>query len=312
MVVALGKDTEHWMLVKQRLAGIHNCCIYVASAFRRESDEDQSGSGFDLPTRSRIREKRTWPVVWEVAMSVLNKFGFLIVLCNHGRHRSLSLAYELSAFRARCWLVSMRDPDTLEKLDPNAVLDFITPYLVRHIDAFGSHPHPVVGIHVCRYGFDGTAWASNENSDAPPTRYRHLDIIRGNILIEIRPDEASTGWGFGILVIDGADGPIGWYPPAYVDPLDRWHFDGIENLYASLMVFQRDPRSDPAPQAHRGERALDRTCSICHGAYFGSGHCSNSPRCPRSRRRRWNQATIMTARREWQAEQRQRERQRGA
>ena len=213
MVVALGIYTEHWMMVKRAFPGIHNfihnCCMDVASAFRRESDEDPSGSGFDLHTRSRIRAKRTWPVVWEVAMSVLNKFGFLIVLCNHGRHRSLSLAYELSAFRAGCWLVSMRDPDRpSEKLHPNDVLDFITPYLVRHRDAFGSHPHPVVGIHVCRYGFDGTAWASNENSDAPPTRYRHLDITSGNILIEIRPDEASTGWGFGILVIDGADGPI--------------------------------------------------------------------------------------------------------
>ena len=305
----MGIYTEHWMLVKQRLAGIHNCCINVASAFRLESDEESRGSGFDLQTRSRMKKKRTWPVVWEVAMSVLNKFGFLIILCNHGRHRSLSLAYELADFRAGCCLVSMRNPERpSEQLHPNAVLDFITPRLVQHLDAFGSHPHPVVGIHVCCCEFDGTAWASNENFDAPPTKYRHLDLTPEDILIEIRPNEASMEWGFGILVCNGAESPIGWYPPSYVDPLD--------DLYASLMVFQRDPhhdpRSDPAPQAHRGERALDRTCLICHGAYFGSGRCSNSPRCPRSRRRRWNQATIMAARREWQAEQRQRERQGGA
>ena len=296
MVVALGIYTEHWMLVKQRLAGIYNCCINVASAFRLEAEEDTRGSGFDPQTRSRMKKKRTWPVVWEVAMSVLNKFGFLIVLCNHGRHRSLSLAYELSAFRARCWLVSMRDPDRpSETLHPNDVLDFITPRLVRHIGAFGSHPRPVVGIHVCRYGFDGTAWASNENFDAPPTKYRHLDLTPENILIEIRPNEASMEWVFGILVCNGAESPIGWYPPRYVDPLDH--------LYANLMVFQcdphHDPPSDPAPQAHRGERARDRTCWICYGAYFGSGLCSNSPRCPRSSRHRWNQSTIMAARREW-------------
>ena len=163
MVVALGIYTEHWMLVKQRLAGIYNCCINVASAFRLESDEDPRGSGFDLQTRSRMKKKRTWPVVWEVAMSVLNKFGFLIILCNHGRHRSLSLAYELADFRAGCCLVSMRNPERpSEQLHPNAVLDFITPRLVQHLDAFRGHPHPVVGIHVCRYGFDGTAWASND------------------------------------------------------------------------------------------------------------------------------------------------------
>ena len=305
----MGIYTEHWRLVKHAFPGIHNCCIDVTRAFRRESDEDPSGSGFDLHTRIRIMAKRTWPVVWEVAMSVLNKFGILIVLCNHGRHRSLSLAYELAAFRAGCRLISMRCPDRPSMMrHPNDVLRIITPRLAQYLDAFGGHPHPVVGIHVCRYGFDGTAWASNENPDAPPTRYRHLDITPENIVIEIHAEEASMEWGFGFLVKDGAAGPIGWYPPSYVDPMD--------DLYASLMVFQRDPhhdpRSDPTPQAHRGERALDRTCSICHGAYFGSGHCSNSPRCPRSRRRRWNQATIMTARREWQAEQRQRERQRGA
>ena len=56
MVVALGIYTEHWMLVKQRLGGIHNCCINVASAFRLESDEESRGSGFDLQTRSRMKK----------------------------------------------------------------------------------------------------------------------------------------------------------------------------------------------------------------------------------------------------------------
>ena len=51
MVVALGIYTEHWSLVQHAFPGIHNCCIDVARAFRRESDEDLSGSGFDLHTR---------------------------------------------------------------------------------------------------------------------------------------------------------------------------------------------------------------------------------------------------------------------
>ena len=230
-------------------------------------------------------------------MCVLREFGILIVLCNHGRHRSLTLAYEL-ATRTGCRLVSMRDRDRPSKmLNPSSVLQIITPRVRRHLEAFARYPHPVAGIHVCRYGFDGTAWASNENSGAPPTRCGHLDITSGNILVEIRPDEASTGWGFGILVIDGATGPIGWYPPSYVGPLDRWYFDGIEKLYASLMVFQPDQRSDPAPPAHRGD--WERTCVVCHSAYFGSGRCSNEPLCPRGRRRRWSETTLMAARCEW-------------
>ena len=63
MVVALGIYTEHWGLMKHAFPGIHNCCIDVTSACRRESDEDSSGSGFDLHTRIRIMAKRTWPVV---------------------------------------------------------------------------------------------------------------------------------------------------------------------------------------------------------------------------------------------------------
>mgnify|MGYP001442027811 CR=1 FL=1 len=92
---------------------------------------------------------------------------------------------------------------------------------------------------MCCYGFDGTSWAANENPDVLPTGYRHLDMVRKDILVESRcQGEESMGWGFGTLVIDGAAGPTGWYPRSYVAPIDRWHFDGIKNLYASLVVCQ--------------------------------------------------------------------------
>ena len=241
MVVALGTDTAHWRLVKNSFPGIHNCCIDVARALRREWNEDTSGSGFDADTRTRIMAKRTWPVIWEVAMCVLRAFGLLIILCNHGRHRSLTLAYEL-ATRTGCCLVSMRDRDRPSKmLNPSSVLQIITPRVRRHLEAFARYPHPVAGIHVCRNGFDGTAWAANENPDAPPTQYQHLDMVKKDILVESRcQGEEPMGWGFGTLVIDGAAGPTGWYPPAFVRPLDRWHFDGIKDLYASLVLFHHD------------------------------------------------------------------------
>ena len=168
MVVALGTDTAHWRLVKNSFPGIHNCCIDVARALRREWNEDTSGSGFDADTRTRIMAKRTWPVIWEVAMCVLREFGLLIILCNHGRHRSLTLAYELAA-REKCCLVSMRDRDRPSKmLNPCSVLQIITPRVRWHLEAFARYPHPVAGIHVCRNDFDGTAWAANEHLDAAP------------------------------------------------------------------------------------------------------------------------------------------------
>ena len=282
LVVALGTDTEHWRLVENSFPGIHNCCIHVANALRRERDEDASGSGFDAHTRTLIMAKRTWPVIWEVAMCVLREFGILIILCNHGRHRSLTLAYEL-AEREECCLVSMRDRDRPSKmLNPSSVLQIITPRVRRHLEAFARYPHPVAGIHVCRNDFDGTAWAANENPDAPLTQYPHLDMVKEDILVESRcRGEEPMGWGFGTLVIDGAAGPTGWYPPAFVRPLDRWHFDGIKDLYDSLVLFHHDQRSDPAPQVHRGVRAQYRTCWVCHQEYLGRGLCVNAPWCPR-------------------------------
>ena len=78
MVVALGIDTEHWRLVEHRFPGIRNCCIDVARAFRRESDEDPSGSGFDADTRTRIMTKGTWRVVWEVVVCVCSGNSVLV------------------------------------------------------------------------------------------------------------------------------------------------------------------------------------------------------------------------------------------
>ena len=257
----------------------------MARALRREWNEDTSGSGFDADTRTRIMAKSTWPVIWEVAMCVLRAFGLLIILCNHGRHRSLTLAYEL-ATRTGCCLVSMRDRDRPSKmLNPSSVLQTITPRVRWHLEAFARYPHPVAGIHVCRNGFDGTAWAADENPDAPTTRYRHLNMHPGNILVESRcPCEDSMGWGFGTVVVEGAAGITGWYPPSFVRPLDRRHFSGITDLYASLVLCTRS--SDPAPQFHRRDRTQYRTCRVCHQHYFGGGRCINAPWCPRGRRDR--------------------------
>ena len=285
LVVALGTDTEHWRLVENSFPGIHNCCIHVANALRRERDDDTSGSGWDSHTRTRIMAKRTWPVIWEVAMCVLREFGILIILCNQGRHRSLTLAYEL-ATRTGCRLVSMRDRDRPSRmLDPHRLLQIITPSVRKHLEASAWDPHPVAGIHVCTNGFDGTAWVANENPDAPPTRYRHLNMDPGHILVESRcPCEESMGWGFGTLVVKGAAGIRGWYPPSFVRPLDRNHFSAITDLYASLVLSCGS--SDPAPQSHRRNRAQYRTCHVCHQHYFGGGHCINAPWCPRGRRDR--------------------------
>ena len=57
MVAALGIDTEHWGVVASAFPGILNCCINVCRAFPREENESTAGSGFDEPTRNRMKAK---------------------------------------------------------------------------------------------------------------------------------------------------------------------------------------------------------------------------------------------------------------
>ena len=236
-VVAMGIDTEHWRVVTRTFPGILNCCINVCKAFSKEKDESTAGSGFDLPTRNRMRAKEAWGIVWEVAMCVLRVFGLLIVLCNHGRHRSLSLAYELSAHTG-CELVSIRHPDRPKSLRSIAsVMDVFAPRLIRHIELFGGRPHPVVGIHVCVHDFDGEEWAVDNDPRAWCAPERYHDMHPGDILVEVGRTEGTTaGWSFGTLIRGGGAVPEGWYPPTAVVPMPRRYFRETRDLFSSLVM----------------------------------------------------------------------------
>ena len=232
MVVALGIYTEHWGEVARTFPGILNCCLNVCKAFPKEWDESTAGSGFDLPTRDRMRAKAAWGTVWEVAMCILREFGTLIILCNHGKHRSLSLAYEL-AVHTRLELVSIRrrgNQNFFRSVDD--VMRTLTPRLGRHIELFGRRPHPVVGIHVCWLGFDGGAWAARND---PGSRYHNMR--QGDILVEVGcAKSTSFGWSVGTLISGGEVVRDGWYPPAFVGPMPRGRLAKTEDLFASLVM----------------------------------------------------------------------------
>ena len=95
-VIAMGRKTEHWKTLRREFPCVRNCVIDVRRAFTQEHGEDTSGTGFDPHVRHRIMEKPAWPVVFEIAMLVLQTFGLCIVLCNHGKHRSVTVAYEIA------------------------------------------------------------------------------------------------------------------------------------------------------------------------------------------------------------------------
>ena len=237
MVVALGILTEHWRVIARDFPCILNCCINVCKAFPRLDDESTAGSGFDRFTRERIMAKETWSIVWGVAMVVLREFGLLIVLCNHGKHRSLSLAYEL-AFHTGAELVSIRHPNRPRSIrSVGEVMDVLLPRLTRHVEVFGSRPHPVVGIHVCQVNFCGVGWAQQHL----PAEWR-LDTVyhclrSGDILVEIScSEEESVGWCRGVLVDGNGSSPDGWYPPSAAHPMPVGYFARPINLLHSLVM----------------------------------------------------------------------------
>ena len=106
-VIAVGRKTPHWKTLSAAFPSVRNCVIDVRRAFSREYGEDTSGTGFDEDVRLRIKAKLAWPVVFELALLVLQTFGLCIVLCNHGKHRSVTVAYEVAKHSAAS-LVSPR------------------------------------------------------------------------------------------------------------------------------------------------------------------------------------------------------------
>ena len=119
LVVAVGIETEHYDHILDHFPDIVNCCIDVRRAFNKKKNENTDGTGFDEFVRTRITSKDTWTTVWEVAKVILQKFSLLVVLCSHGKHRSLSLAIELANYTG-CECVSTRSISSPLRLRPIA------------------------------------------------------------------------------------------------------------------------------------------------------------------------------------------------
>ena len=183
-VIALGVKTYAWKQVATESPSILNCCVDVRSLLGREWDEDTRGSGYDDHVRERIRAKGSWEVILEVSATILHALGLLIVLCNHGKHRSLSVAIELEKHFG-CRLISSRVPGGGYRPTCDVLRD-VRERLAHHSERFGHLPSPIVGTHRCIWDFDGTAWALGESAEYRLCNY--LTISRGDVLVVITRD----------------------------------------------------------------------------------------------------------------------------
>ena len=188
MVIAMGKKSAHWQEVRRQFPGtLRNCCIDVTKPLKKAEDESTAGSGFDAGTRQRIQDKPAWSVLWEIALHLVNTFGVLIVLCNHGRHRSLSLAYEVACHEG-CELVSILNRSV------RSVMAAISPRLCEYIETFSRRePHPISGgIWLCKYAFNGDDWPTQKDPGSQGGSGRYLSMERGDVVVRIFKDEVES------------------------------------------------------------------------------------------------------------------------
>ena len=223
-VMALGLKTKHWKELKKEYPGVVNCCINVVEAFGRGPRRGGNGceTGFDKHVRERIMARSTWETVWGVALEVLMAFGLLVVLCKHGRHRSLSLAYELHEFFG-VELVSIVNPSGRYR-GVSEFMKAVSLRLSQHVLLFGQLPHPVVGVFECIHRFDGPQWQQSKDA-----HHMYLDLSPNGRVILVRHTEEgsqdwvridSKGWAHGRLVGKYGDHNLGFLPYNFVKVME--------------------------------------------------------------------------------------------
>ena len=261
MVIAIGIRTVYWDLLVRNYPFIHNCCIDVREAFNKEWDETNEGTGFHRHVRDRIKRKPTWRVVWEIAIHILDLFGILLVVCNHGKHRSLTVGYEVAQDRG-CELISPRDRHhQVDLSNPQHFLSYVAPRIKVHWESFGKRPHPLVMIGVCTRAFNGPEWARTRYScDVLNPQDLHVIEYEGEVMVELDKTEGDgSGWAFGTLIRNGDVIRRRWYPPKAVACMRNWHFPEVRDLTGSLKMhwdkyIKRleapwSPQPEPTPNA---------------------------------------------------------------
>ena len=227
VIVAIGVQTYYWAELCREFPCCMNACIDVRDAFNKEFREDTLGDGFDSSVRSRMMEKATWHPVKAAARTILDWFRLLIVVCNHGKHRSLSLAYELSQ-ELKCELVSPRDRTRSDTRDPKGFISYLKHRLDQHHKHFGASPHPIIGAWVCKVNFDGVQWAKEANeqfSDMYSDPLSLHDLREGDLVVQTRSKhKCDEGWLIGTKIRGDEVVPNRWFPCTSVNPLQDSHF----------------------------------------------------------------------------------------
>lgn len=167
VVVALAVDVlsgeegaSYFDTLRAKYPDVCNCGIDVR--YLREVGLSSS-NGMDVEAREQLQKQRAWNVVYEAAVGICESFSLVIVLCESGRYKSLSIAFHI-AEKIKCLLFCHHAPseDAAKRTclipqvvtHPNQLMEELPPRLELHSRLFGQQPHPLLGVAECRSPFN--------------------------------------------------------------------------------------------------------------------------------------------------------------
>ena len=236
VVLAVGLRTDHWKALMDSCPEIVNCCMDVRDLLGRQWDDGDpgDGSGMDTAVRHRMKEKPAWSVLWVVAMVIMERFGILVVVCNWGKHRSLSLAYEV-ANHLNCELISPRNRAHSVRLsDVQQFSLYLAPRLRLHSEQHGNIPHPLVDVKLCVANFDGPEWSRRNDDEGYNHEWLH-NMVKGDIIMQITNIHSKdTEWQFGTILHHGDATVSRWYNPKMATSMPKDYYPGVQDIAQSL------------------------------------------------------------------------------
>ena len=237
MVIAVDSRTEYCQWLVCAYPSILNCCVVVRGDLCEEWYADSES--FDVheheDVRARMKEQLSWGVLREAARYIFELYGVVLVLCNYGKHQSLSLGYEI-ARDADCEFVAPCVRSYC--VDPENILDLlrrVAPRLKVHAERFGNLDHPIRAIGVCRRDFDGPEWMNGHEHELINPEDMHV-LHRKDLVIGWRnPVEVVSSWSLG-TVIRGSVAYEGlWFPPFNVLPISKYFFPRVRDVEEILL-----------------------------------------------------------------------------
>ena len=158
----------------------------------REREEPTHVTGLDPGCRERMRRKPLYPLLMAIGKLILEAFGVLIVVCNHGKHRSVVLACDIAHEAGATLLTPCHRSLGDSHMNPRRFMQCIAEVMRGHIRDNGRHPFLINSIGVASGRWNGKAWATENGAEVAD----FLDVEAGQSIIELHPPGPVHGWTY--------------------------------------------------------------------------------------------------------------------